>query len=204
MAHPHLWADLRSQVVFDHQGRVAALRLEWLFDEFYSAYAMETIPPQKGPKQDQALAELASANLKNLSEVGYFIDVRVNGKRVKTKAARDGRNVWNGRRLALSFMLPLEEPVDPRKARVQFSSYDPTYYMEIVYLKGDPVGLVNAGGTGCAARIVKPEVNAEAQSLAASLGREQKETAGFGKKFSEDPEASFGALFAETAVIECR
>lgn len=203
-AHPHLSADLRSQVIFDGEGRVAALRVEWLFDEMYSAFAMETIPPQKGPEQDKALAELAKVNLRHLAEVGYFVDVRVNGKRVKTQAARDGRNVWNGRRLTLSFTLPLETPVDPRKARVQFSSYDPSYYMEIVYLAGDPVGLINAGGTGCRARIEKPAISSDAQALATALGRDQKETAGLGKKFSDDPDTSFGALFAEIAVLECR
>jgi ABC-type uncharacterized transport system substrate-binding protein len=203
-AHPHVSADLRSSVIFDDKGRVSALRIEWIFDDFYSAYALETIPSQKGPAQDKALAELAVENLKNLAEADYFVDVRIDGKRVRTQPARDGRNQWVGRRLALSFTLPLATPADPRKSRVQFSSYDPTYYMEIVYLKGDPVGLVNAGGTGCSARIVAPNLNSEAQTLASMLGRDQRDTAGFGKKFSADPEVSFGALFAETTVIECR
>lgn len=203
-AHPHVSIDLRSAVVFDAEGRVSALRIEWLFDEFYSAFAMETIPRDKGPRQDAALAELTRVNLANLAEYGYFVDLRRDGMRVATSAPKAGRSSWDGQRLKLAFTLPLDKPTDPRQARIEFSVYDPTYYIEILYLKGDPVGLVNAAGTGCAARIVSPDINAEARSLAGTLGRDETATAGLGQLFSADPQASFGALFAEKAVIECR
>jgi ABC-type uncharacterized transport system substrate-binding protein len=203
-AHPHVWIDLRSQVVFDGAGRIAALRIDWLFDEFYSAYAMETVPRTKGPKQDAALAALARGNLESLAEYGYFVDLRVDGARVPTRPAKDGRNTWDGRRLTMSFTLPLGEPVDPRAGRVEFAVYDPSYYIEILYLKGDPVGLVNSAGTGCAARVVQPNLNAEATNLAGTLGRDETATATLGKLFSSDPGKSFGALFAETTIVECR
>jgi ABC-type uncharacterized transport system substrate-binding protein len=202
-AHPHVWIDLRSKVVFDDRGRISALKIDWVFDEFYSAYAMETVPRQRGPERDAALAALARGNLDNLAEYGYFVDLRVDGGRVPTRPAKDGRNVWDGRRLTMSFTLPLRESVDPRTARVEFAVYDPSYYIEILYLKGDPVGLVNAGGTGCVARVVQPNLNAEATNLAGTLGRDETATATLGRLFS-DSGKSFGALFAETAVVECR
>ena len=70
-------------------------------------------------------------------------------------------------------------------------------------MEGDPVGLVNGGRTGCHARIVPPNLHAGARNLAGTLGRDETATATLGKLFSADPATSFGALFAETARIEC-
>ena len=36
-AHPHSWIDMVSRLQIDDQQRLTALRLSWLFDEFYSA-----------------------------------------------------------------------------------------------------------------------------------------------------------------------
>ncbi|MBO6784440.1 MAG: DUF1007 family protein, partial [Alphaproteobacteria bacterium] len=37
-AHPHVWIDLRSQLVFDGDGRMQGLEIDWTFDELYSAF----------------------------------------------------------------------------------------------------------------------------------------------------------------------
>ena len=42
LAHPHAWIDLRSRVVLDDGGRVRALELDWLFDDFYTASSLRT------------------------------------------------------------------------------------------------------------------------------------------------------------------
>jgi hypothetical protein len=52
--------------------------------------------------------------------------------------------------------------------------------------------------------VVQPNLNAEATNLAGTLGRDETATATLGKLFSSDPGKSFGALFAETTIVECR
>ena len=43
VAHPHAWIDLRSKILFDDDGRMTGLELEWLFGDFYSAYVLQDV-----------------------------------------------------------------------------------------------------------------------------------------------------------------
>ena len=40
-AHPHVWADAASEVLFDAQGQIVAIRHHWRFDEGFSTYALQ-------------------------------------------------------------------------------------------------------------------------------------------------------------------
>src|SRR5690606_5601131 len=40
-AHPHVFIDARAEIVFDAEGRVAAIRHVWQFDEGFSIYATQ-------------------------------------------------------------------------------------------------------------------------------------------------------------------
>ncbi|HMO72532.1 MAG TPA: DUF1007 family protein, partial [Paracoccaceae bacterium] len=35
-AHPHIFIDTGLEVIFDGQGRPAAVRVSWTYDDFYS------------------------------------------------------------------------------------------------------------------------------------------------------------------------
>ena len=41
VAHPHVWIEMRSDVVFNEQGQVTALNLMWTFDDGYAQLALE-------------------------------------------------------------------------------------------------------------------------------------------------------------------
>ncbi len=203
-AHPHVWIDLRSKVVFDDQGRVTALRVDWLFDEFYSAYAVAAMKRVDGVPDPADLMALARINLDNLREYAFFTDVRADGRRIVPKRATDPASDFDGKRLRLAFTVPLPEPLDPRKQSVTFAVYDPTYYIEIAYLPGDPVGLLNAKDTGCAALIEQPDPSPEARNLAGAYGRDESIDAMLGEVLTGRPGTTIGELFAEKAVIRCR
>jgi ABC-type uncharacterized transport system substrate-binding protein len=40
-AHPHVWATVRSEIVFGPDQRITGIRHAWTFDEFYTAMAIE-------------------------------------------------------------------------------------------------------------------------------------------------------------------
>lgn len=72
-AHPHAWIDMKVRLLFDKDGKLTKLTQEWLFDDFYSAYAVQGIPKDKAGKYDPGkLDELSHQNLKNLAEYDYF------------------------------------------------------------------------------------------------------------------------------------
>lgn len=202
-AHPHAAIDLRSALVFDDRGRIAALRIDWTFDEFYTAFAVNTLRKGDEAAFRKSLDGLAQRNLTSLAEYDYFVDLRADGARQKFGTVKEYETGMIGNNLWLRFVAPLAKPIDPRATPTTFAVYDPTYYIEILYEQGARVAVEGAAGAGCGARIVAPDLNAEAKSFAGGFGPNENIDAGAGALFSGRPGTSLGELFAEIAVVEC-
>ena len=138
LAHPHSWIDLRSRAIMNDEGRVAALELDWLFDDLYTAYVAQEFVKQDRPPSE-FLPEVASTYLGNLAAYGYFTDVRLDGERLALGEPTGAESGLRDRRLWLRFQVPLIEPVDPHSGRLTFAVYDPSYYIEILYVEGENV-----------------------------------------------------------------
>lgn len=41
IAHPHVWIDMRSDVVFNEDGLITGLNLSWSFDDGYTQMALD-------------------------------------------------------------------------------------------------------------------------------------------------------------------
>lgn len=77
LAHPHVWVAVETTVVYD-KGAVAALKQRWVFDEFYSAMAIEGLDTNNDGVYDRAeLAELTKVNIEGLKEFNYFTTARL-------------------------------------------------------------------------------------------------------------------------------
>lgn len=77
LAHPHVWVAVETTVVYD-KGTVAALKQRWVFDEFYSAMAIEGLDANNDGAYDRAeLAELSKVNIDGLKEFNYFTTARL-------------------------------------------------------------------------------------------------------------------------------
>lgn len=152
-AHPHVWIDLKTDLIFDEAGALSALRITWTFDEFYSAFAVEEFKKDaEGGYADSDLQKLADLNLSNLKDYQYFTDVLVGGTSVKTGIAREGLSTWDVKAglLTLSFILPLETPVRPDAAApLSFRIYDPSFYIAIDYVKDKPVTMSGGPHDSC-------------------------------------------------------
>jgi ABC-type uncharacterized transport system substrate-binding protein len=78
VAHPHVWVDAASELVYDDQGRLTAVRHHWLFDEEFSAYALQGLDTDRDGKYSAAeLKPLAKENVESLKDFGYFTDLSV-------------------------------------------------------------------------------------------------------------------------------
>ena len=40
-AHPHVWIEMRSDVVFNGEGKITAVNVEWTFDDNYTQMALD-------------------------------------------------------------------------------------------------------------------------------------------------------------------
>ncbi len=193
LAHPHAWIDLTVHVRFDAEGRVTALREEWLFDEYYTAFALEALGKAPGDElTPQDMQVLVDQSMEALREYRYFTRISVGTKDLDTAKAVDAAGMMQDERWKMVFTLPLSQPRAPGKQGIAYAIYDPSYYVEMLHLEGaGAVVLEQAPGT-CTYRKTRPEPNFEALSLAAAADMERT-----------DGTATLGALFAEKVTIRC-
>lgn len=192
-AHPHSWIDLETELVFDDQGRLTTLRQIWLFDEYYTAWALEGFDTDNDGKPDPALLkELLEENLHNLEEYHYFTRLQRDGKDLDSNKVVESSSRMQGDRLRMQFDLPLKTPIDlsgtatADKSRFVYAVYDPTYYIEILHAdKAGPVKLVNPPSPDCKAAIRKPNPNAATVSLAFAMDKSETAGDGLGQHFAE-------------------
>jgi len=189
-SHPHAWIDLRSRVLLNEQGDVRALELAWLFDDYYTVLVAEELGTGSQPT-DALLDDIAKRNLANLREFDYFTAIRFDGERQTVdEVTRYETEIHDGR-LWMRFEVPLEQPLDPQAGELTFSVYDPSYWIEIVHLEGEPILFSGEGAQDCLGEIAPPNPTMEEVSLASAL--DVDETAGDG----------LGELFAETVAVSC-
>ena len=191
-AHPHVWVAAREEILFDAQGRVAAIRHIWTFDEMYSAFAVQGLGKDGKPPTREEMAPLAKINVESLAEFQYFTAVKTGptyqefGEPADYSLEADAQNI-----VTLRFTLPLRSPVSARKP-LTFMVYDPTYFVDFELVKDAPVTLVGAP-SGCSLSTFKPD----------PLG------AGDSAKLSESffsgqsPGADFGVKLATRTIVVC-
>lgn len=184
-AHPHAYADIEVELVVSADGRLAALRQTWVFDDAFSAF---TIPrprrgrPANGP--DPAALDAARRMVGDLHAHGYFTLVQREGRRLATGKAGELRGEMREGRLAIGFLLPLAEPVELRSAAVSYAVFDPGYYIEMLHR--DAAAIAIAGhAAGCATRLVAPAPEPDQVARAAALGPSQSGGDSMGEAFAE-------------------
>ncbi|MDZ4865689.1 MAG: DUF1007 family protein [Alphaproteobacteria bacterium] len=149
-AHPHVWIDMRSSVNFEAGGAVDALGVSWTFDEFYTQFATDGIDKNKNGKFDaNELQDLANTYAKNLKEYRYFMFVETDGKLIDTGAPTNARASVDKGQLTFAFRLPLMKAVDPAAVKLSYSSFDPTYYIDIAPVAANSVMFTGAAPKAC-------------------------------------------------------
>jgi ABC-type uncharacterized transport system substrate-binding protein len=188
LAHPHVWVTATSEIVYGPDGSITGIRHHWVFDDMFSAFAVQGLQgKEKGKFSRAELAPLAKVNIDSLKEFAYFTYVTVDGK--KQPLAGPAPDYWLDYKdaiLTLNFTLPLQQPVKAKEVTVEI--YDPTYFIDFELAKPTPVHLVNAPGQ-C--------------QLAVQWPREL--TYAEGKILSNNPEAAtnWGSFFANVIKVKC-
>lgn len=192
-AHPHEWIDLRVRLIFDDDRRLTAMEQSWMFDPFFSAYVLDELTDQRPDRA--AIAAKAEAlgpeMVGNLAKHGFLNDWHFDGEPVTglsgsfvgTRVTRD--------QLELTFRLDLDQPLELRGSRFEYSVFDPTYYIEILHARRHLPELRGAP-RGCRREIIEPAPPEDLAAFAASLDQ------------NAESDEGLGIHFAERAVIECR
>ena len=157
-AHPHVWATIKTELLYAPDGAATGVRNIWTFDDMYSAYATTGLKAAtKGQFTRQELQPLAQVNVESLKDFDYFTFARINGKRQKN-VFNQPIDYWldydpKATVLTLHFTLPFKQPVKAKELVVEI--FDPEFFVDFGFADADPVALVGAPAQ-CAATYSKP------------------------------------------------
>jgi ABC-type uncharacterized transport system substrate-binding protein len=193
-AHPHMFIDTGVEFVFDEAGRLAALRVGWVYDAFSSMLYFEDLGLDTD--YDGILTEAELAALQGFDMVwdeGFDGDlVLLSGEeRLDLGPPQDWTaDVVEGRIVSTHLRAVPGRP-DPAAGLV-LRVYDESYYTAYTIL--DPVRL--RGRSDCVAEVWEPDLDRANDALAAAMG----------ELLGGDIEADFpavGSQFAEEIRLNC-
>ena len=188
-AHPHVYVTMKSEIVYDAQGRMTGIRHHWTFDDMFSSYATQGLESkEKGVFTREELQSLAEVNITSMKEFDYFTEGKMNGQKVEFASPTDYFLDMKDQLLTLHFTLPLKNPV-PVKS-LDLDVYDPLYFVAFEFDEKDPIALKDAP-PGCKLNTVKLGDKAPMKSLSESFFA------------APDPNNPFGAQFANTIAVQC-
>ena len=168
-AHPHVYVDARTQIVFDAEGRVAAIRQIWRFDDAFSAFASQGLDANgDGILSVEELQSLAKVNVDSLKDYEYFTTPRAAGRRVGVKIPTEYRLQSADGYLTLFYTLPMMQPQAPGKDGLTVDVFDPGYFVDFQMVDKDPVVLEGAPAS-CTAELKRK--GAPDEATAAILGQ---------------------------------
>lgn len=190
-AHPHVFVVVKSEVVFDSQGRVSGVRHDWTFDDMYSAFVTAGVNADGKPATQAQLQPLAETNVGDLAEYGYFTSVKAAGQKVEFGPPEAISMVENANKLVtLRFTVPLKQPASAGRA-LTLQVYDPTYFVSFDFDKNGVT--LSSAPAGCSLSVSQPNPLAESESKR------------LGEAFFSglSPGADFGIKMASRAVVAC-
>lgn len=188
-AHPHVYVTMKSEIVYDAEGRMTGIRHHWTFDDMFSSYATQGLESkEKGKFTREELQPLAEVNVTSLKEFDFFTQGKMNGDKAEFEQPVDYFLEQKDDLLTLHFTLPLKQPAATKV--VDLEIYDPLYFVAFEFAEKDPITLKGAPAA-CKLSTVKLGDQTQSKSLSESL---------FARP---DPNNPFGAQFANKIAVKC-
>lgn len=192
-AHPHVWITMSQTILFTQDGQLAGVQHRWVFDEAYSAFAVQGVTRDKdGRIGAAALAPLAKSNTADLKEFNYFTTVKSDGKSQEFGEPKDYTFEYNGKQIVYNFTLPLKEPVKPGRTNV-IEITDPTYFVSFSFADIPEPASLSAPIKSCAVLAKRPPEDPQpvgqplSEAMFSSLGANN----------------TFGLQFASRIILAC-
>jgi ABC-type uncharacterized transport system substrate-binding protein len=157
LAHPHVLVDARSELVFDDNGLLTAVRQIWRFDDAFSAFASQGLDADgDGTLSTAELQPLAQINVESLKEYDYFTFLHAGADLL---AIEDPTEYWlssAGGGLTLFFTLPLAEPAEIRSLPLSLDTFDPTFFVAFTYVEQDDAVQLVGADAACQIEVYRP------------------------------------------------
>jgi ABC-type uncharacterized transport system substrate-binding protein len=195
-AHPHVWVDVRIEVILNDRNQATGVRIGWTYDDLYSLFIIGDMGLDQdwdGTLTPEETARLDGFDMK--WDPGFPGDtyalqgdeaLALSGPSDWTASYADGR-------ITTTHLRQFDAPVPVGAGPLVVQVYDPGYYVAYAI----PFDPVLAGGQGCTAGVYVPDLGAAEAALLAALSEYTPDV---------DLEAEFpavGAQFAEEVRVTC-
>lgn len=138
-AHPHIWITAAVSFVFE-DGKLAALRQAWVFDDFFSASLIQDFDKDKNGVFDETEQRALSSNaFAALRESDYFSRIRQGVESAAMKNAENFSATQAKGLVVYGFTLPLSTPLDPARGPITAGIYDESFFVDVAFDEKDPV-----------------------------------------------------------------
>jgi len=135
LAHPHIYADYNVQVTGDSAG-IRALHFRFKFDDMYSAIMTSEMHVQGMPELDTKDTRTVKAAPETfLQGQHFFLYLTADGKTLPPQEIHVTAAHLGDADTDYLFDFPLPVPAK----NIVFSLYDPTYYISVSQMDGEPV-----------------------------------------------------------------
>ena len=167
--------------------------MRWTMDEITSSDLLYDAGNAK--PGSEVWKKLAAEVMANVLGQHYFSELWHNGQRVKFDNRPDGYGLErDGLQAVLTFTLPLATPQPVAGQTFTFSTFDPTYYVDMFYDKDSDFSLPAALQAVCKATVMTPKPNDKMLSYAQSLD----------KADAPPEDMALGSYFAQKVTLTCQ
>lgn len=198
MAHPHVWIEMRSDIVFTDDGKIKGVNIIWTFDDNYTQMALDGLDTNgDGVYSPPELDPLTKENIASLKDYDFFTVMRFNGEKLAIGDVTEYGQIWSADKLQLHFQVPLKDPLDPQSGEFQVKVYDPDFFIAMDYVKDDPVSVVGNIPASCRLDVQPVPTGEEIQQTQQMLSDK-------GPDWKPENNEDFGAMFAQPVLIQCK
>lgn len=194
VAHPHVFAEARLEVIGGADGNLQELRNVWRFDDIFSSSVLMDFDANTDLKlDDKELTEIANTIRESLADYTYFTFITQDGKPVDIVKPEAFHVDFKDNQLLVFFTITTKTKL-PLKGKLGFGIYDPTLYTAIDFAKDEDMMTEGDGFAACKHSVVRPNPDEVIAQNQANLT----------EAFFNDPAGTdMGKLFATRLEVTC-
>ena len=156
LAHPHVYAEARLEIVIGDTGTVEELRHVWRFDDLFSSTILLDFDTNANLKLEASeLLEIGNVVRNSLADYDYYTSISHDGQAVKIQPPDAIHVDFQDGQILMFFAVRPETPL-PLQGLLSFGAYDPTMYAALDFLTDDDL-VVDGLSPGCSKAIIRPD-----------------------------------------------
>ena len=157
LAHPHIFAEARLEVVAGEDGKIDELRNVWRFDEVFSSSVLMDFDKNTNLKLDPPEQDAVGTTVRDsLADFNYYMSITVNGKTVPVQKPDIIHVDYKDGQLLMFFAVKPAQPI-PLKGKLAFGVYDPTFYTSIDFPHDEDMATIGDALQACKRAVIRPD-----------------------------------------------